>query len=463
MLKKTFILLTTAFLLLTFFFAAQPEINAQTKKDKRKAESLVKEGNKMFLRNNFKTAIDKYAEAITMYPEYAEAHFWKGTAHYRLNQGEQAIYDLNIALQYGYSPLEIYKSRWFLFYQNQNFDAALKDAQAGLELEPATTFFPLALGDIYRGKKDYENAIAYYEKVAPRETGNADLPYYMAVSYSGLKKYEMQEAAAREALEKGTKFPGEAWYLVGDSFFKRKTYEQAIEPFERTILANKNIYETYVDLAETYRMQGNFEKAISTLEKGLKVFENDGGFLVNLTWYHSLAGNKGEAIREGQKAIKYASNNATAFTNLCRAYSDFTLYDKALGTCQEALKINPGDGETHFYMARAYVELNQPGKATAEYKLAVKGLEQTVGQTPDNADGLYLLGNAYLGDSQYDNAIETYKKAIIIIPLFARAHYNLAYAYHKKGEQKAAFSQYEKLNKIDPKLGERLLKVLQEK
>lgn len=463
MLKKTFILVTTAFLLLTFFFAAQSEINAQSKKDRKNAEKLVKEGSKFFLQNDYKTAIDRYTQAITLYSKNAEAHFWKGTAHYKLNQSEQAIYDLDLALQHGYSPLAVYKMRWFLYYQKQDYDAALKDAQAGLQLEPDSNFFSLALGDIYRSRRDYANAVNYYEKVAFKEPNDADLLYYMAVSYSGLGLYEKQIAAAQEALEKGTKFPGEAWYVIGDAFFDRKNYDQAIEPFERSILANENIYETYIDLAETYRAKGNFEKAISTLEKGLKAFNNDGGILINLTWYHSLAGNSGAAIREGQKAIQYAGNNSMAFTNLCRAYSDSNLHKQALETCEKALKINPGDGETHYYMARAFVELSQPDKATAEYKLAVKGLERTVMQSPDNADKLYLLGGAYLADSQYDNAIETYKKAISLIPRFARAHFNLAYAYYKKGEKKAAFGQYERLNKIDPQLGERLLKVLEEK
>jgi tetratricopeptide (TPR) repeat protein len=456
MLKKTFITVTTVFLLATFFFAVQPEINAQSKKDKRRAEKLVQDGNKLFNQNDFKTAIDRYAQAITIYPGFAEAHFWKGNAHYRLNQNDQAVYDLDIALQQGYKPLEIYKLRWFLYYQRQNYDAALKDAEAGLKLQPDEPFFLLAVGDVYRGKKDYENALVSYEKVAATESKNADLPYYMAVSYNGLKRYEKQGAAAQEAIRKGTKFPGEAWYLVGDAYLREKNYDQATEAFERSIIANDKIYDTYTTLADTYRLQGNFKKAISTLGKGLKAFENDGGFLVNLTWYHSLAGNNGEAIREGQKAIVYAKDNSMAFTNLCRAYSDSGLHKQALDTCKEALKINPNDGETHYYMGRAYVELKQSDAATAEFKKAVASFEAKREQINNNPDTLYIFGGSYLADNQYDNAIETYKKAIEMIPLFSRAHFNLAYAYYKKGDKDSARRQYEKLKDFDPSLAAKL-------
>ena len=195
----------------------------------------------------------------------------------------------------------------------------------------------------------------------------------------------------------------------------------------------------------------------------MKVFENDGQFLIDLTWYHSLAGNNGEAIREGQKAVKAAKDNARAFTNLCRAYSDSTLHKQALENCKEALKIDPKDGAAHFYAARALESLRETEKATAEFKLAVQGLEPLYGQNSDNADGIYLLGNAYLANGQYDNAIETYKRALNLVPLFKSAHYNLAYTYKQKGDKEAAIGQYEKLKDIDPKLAERLLKVLEEK
>lgn len=461
MLKKTFITITTVFLLATFFFAVQPEINAQSKKDKKRAEKLVQEGNKLFNQNDYKTAIDRYAQAISLYPGFAEAHYWKGSAHYRLNQNEQAVHDLDIALQQGYTPLEIYKLRWFMYYQKRDYDAALKDTQAGLELMPTDPFFMLAAGDVYRSKKDYENALVLYEKVAPIETKNADLPYYMAVSYKGLGRYEKQAAAAQEALQKGTKFPGEAWYLVGDAHLKEKKYDQAVEAFERAIIGNKELYDAYTSLAETYRLQGNFKKAISTLEKGLKVFENDGKFLVNLTWYHSLAGNNGEAIREGQKAIIHAKDNSMAFTNLCRAYSDSGLYKQALDTCKEALKINPNDGETHYYMGRAYVELRQADAATDSFKKAVAGFESKQEQISDNPDTLYIFGGSYLADNQYDKAIEIYKKAIGMIPLFSRAHYNLAYTYYKKGDKDAARKQYEKLKEFDTALASKLAEIIE--
>lgn len=464
MLKRTIITATTIFFLLTVMFAVQTEINAQVrKKDKKNAEKLLRQGNVLFGQNEFKAAIDRYAQAISMYPGFAEAHFWKGSAHSKLNETGQAIDDLDIALQQGYNPIEIYKLRWFLHYQRNNYDAALKDAEAGLKLEPNTSFFLLSLGDVYTKKEDYENAVISYEKAAPLEMRNGDLFYNLAFAYGKLDRYEKQEAAAQEALNKGTKKPGEAWVLLGDAAVKQKKYDQAVEAYERSIVANDKTYATYTALAETYRFQGNFKKAIATLEKGLKNFENDEKFLVSLTRYYSLAGDKNDAVRVGLLAKQYAPDNAMAFTNLCRAYSDAGLHQQALDTCKEALKKSKngeGEGESHYYMGRAYEALKQNEKAVPEYEKAVLGLKASTDKLTDDADGFYLLGGAYYATRQYQNAIEAYQQAINLSPRFAQAYYNMAYAYLNTGDKKSARAVYEKLKDIAPKDADELLKVI---
>lgn len=456
MLKKTFIILSICFLMITAFSAASTEAFAQSRKDKRQAEKLFREGSGFYRQNDFKAAIDRYAQAITLYPGFAEAHFWKGYTHYRLNQPDQAIYDLDAAQRLGFAPLEVYKIRWFLHYQKQNFSDALRDAQAGLKLMPGNPFFMLAVGDVYRASKDHESALAYYEQALPMDPNNADLPYFMAASYNAVGNYENQLRAAQAALRKGTKFPGEAWYLVADAFLRQGDLLQAVEAFERAIIANDNIYEAYNNLSEIYRAAGDYPKAIATMEKALKAFENDGGFLINLTWYHSLAGNTGEAIREGQRAVKHASDNYMSYTNLCRAYNDIGQHNQALEHCEKALTLKPGDGETHYYMGRAYDKLGRTDQATTEFKKAVTGLEDFTRQSPYYADGFYLLAGAYYADNQRDKAIEAYKKTLELSPRFARAHYNLAYLYHLKGDKAAAKRQSGLLRQIDPELANRL-------
>jgi tetratricopeptide (TPR) repeat protein len=112
------------------------EISAQSKKDLRRAESLTKEGDKAFLAKDYRRAIKKYSEAVTIAPTFADAHFWKGYAHYLLNEYDEALTEFNlVSAQNIKNPLALYRLRWSLNYQKKNYDLALEDVQKGLALE----------------------------------------------------------------------------------------------------------------------------------------------------------------------------------------------------------------------------------------------------------------------------------------------------------------------------------------
>ena len=100
-------------------------------------------------------------------PNYAYAHYRKGSAHYNLNQYDQAIDDFNAALAQGFDkPLEIYKVRWQLFYQKKDYDAALSDLREAIKLDPSNVFYNRSLGDIYLGKEQWSDALTAYKTAA---------------------------------------------------------------------------------------------------------------------------------------------------------------------------------------------------------------------------------------------------------------------------------------------------------
>lgn len=448
MTRKIFLGLITYFLLFGAFSALPVKVNAQPKANLQRAKKLATEGDKFFQQKNYQSAIDKYAEAIVLAPNNGYAHFWKGYAHYYLNQYEQAAAALDAALTQGYKPLEVYRLRWYVNYQNKNYDAALSDVSQALKLEPGF-YFTNALGDVYRAKNDWQNALAAYRAAAQLEPNNSDVSYWIALMSYNLGDTKAQETAAQEAVKKNTQFMGESFFLIGDALYKAKKYNEATQAFERAINIKSEIEGVYAPLSDIYRSQGRFADAITLTKKGLALFPNDGNLYTSLSWYYSLADKPKEAVEAGRQAINFAPNQAMGYTNLCRAYNDIREYSKAIETCSQALKLNPDDGETSFYLGRAYDFLQNPDTATQYYKKAVVGLEQFTLNNPDYSDGFYLLGNAYFADGQRDKAIEAYKKSLELSPNFAKARYNLGYLYFLKNDLAAAEQQYEALKKID--------------
>lgn len=450
-------------LLFLSVFSLTAEVTAQKKKDLEKARKLVRQGEQLFNQKNFRGAVDKFAEAIVVVPNFAPAHFWKAYGHYYLNEFDQGITELNQAESLGFEkPLEIYKLRWYLYFETKNYDAALNDALAAARLDPINPTYILALGDIYRLKRSYTDAVTYYKKAAAQLPNNADVHYFLAFSYANLGDSEQQGLSALEALRLKTRYVGECYFYVADSLYKAKKFNESVEYFERTISLKPEIYASYNFLSDIYRSRNEFDKAIEIARKGLQQFPRDANLYTSLAWYYSLADRPQDAIIAAKSAITLAPDQYMAYTNLCRAYNDAREYQQAISTCTSALRLNPGDGETYLYMARAYEFLKQTDKAADSYKKAADGLVKYTQENPDYSDGFYLLGNAFFALSRDDEAITAYNRCLQLAPRFAKARYSLGYTYliGKKDKAKAR-EQYNLLRQVDENLAEKLRQAIE--
>lgn len=462
--SKIFTGLFTFFLLFTFCTAvcnvqAQKRGNEKASKPNDKAKKLLAEGNKLFVKKDYRGAIGKYAEAIVLSPNYAEAHFWKGYAHYYLNEFNESGEELDAAFSQGYAAEQIYKVRWIVNFQKQNYEAALNDVQKGLEKEKNNVDYINALGEILVKKGSYKEAITALQNALKRNPNNGDLHHFLALSYSKTGDYVQQGVSADNAIKNNTKFIGETYILLGDSNLNAKKPGEAINYYQRALNVKDDLPEEFYDrFAQLYRSENRLGEAIDVARKGLKIYPKSSPLLINLTWYYSLADRHGEAVGAGEQAVRNAPDDSGAYTNLCRAYNNFNKLPQAIKACNDALKLTPNDGETFFYLGYAYTLSNKPALAADYYKKAVVRLSEYVRANPTNADGFYLLGNAYISDQQPKKAIEAYKESLKLSPNFVKAHYNLGNSYITDNNLAEARQEYNALLPLDKTYAEKLKK-----
>lgn len=463
MTKKILLSLITNCLLFAAFAALAPEINAQSKKDLRQARKFTDEGNRAFAGRNYRLAVDKYAQALVAAPNFAEAHFWKGYAHNYLQEFDAALAEFNLASANNFDkPLEIYKLRWTLNLQKQNTDAALEDVRKGLQLDPDNLTMNLALGDISRERKDYQTALAAYQKIVQANQASGDVYYFIALSQQNLGNLQEQRTSADAAIKKGTKYVGEAYFLVGDAYHKERKFEEALAAYQQS-LASKDDPTVYRAMANIYRNQSRFNEAITVLRKLLRNSPQDGGIYTELSRYYSLADRHKEATQAAQAAISFLPDQSAAYTNLCRAYNDSEEFSLAIGSCNKALQLAPDDGETNFYLGRAYEKTGRKAEADKYYPKAVAALEDEMRKNPEFYEGFYLLGNAYTSTASYDKAVEAYKKSLELSPRFTKARYNLGSIYMFQEKKDLAVEQYNSLLELDKDLAAKLKQVIDKK
>jgi tetratricopeptide (TPR) repeat protein len=431
--------------------------DAQTKKDRKAADKLVDQARKAFGQKNYRMAVDQYTQALTLVPVNADAHYGKGLSHFYLKENDLALPEFELALGQGYKkPLDIYRARWWINFENKNYDAALADLQNGLKLDPKNVEMLIGLGDVNVAKSNFKDALDAYQKAVLQTPDSGDLYYSIARAQFNIGDTTGQATAAEEAVKKRTRFLGESFYLIGDAYQKQRKMTESLDAYQRAISAKPDIYLAYRNMAEIYRSQNRINEAIEISLKGRRLFPNDGGIYTNLGWYYSLADRHEDAVQASLAGTKLIPNEYLAFTNLCRAYNDVNKPDMAITACNTALKLNPNDGETNFYLGRAQSLAGRPDEATKNYRRAVTGLITYTRDNPQSSDGFYLLGNAYFADNQREKAIEAYLKCLSLNPRFSKARFNLGIVQVLQKNKNAALEQYNSLLGLDQNLAGKL-------
>jgi tetratricopeptide (TPR) repeat protein len=216
----------------------------------------------------------------------------------------------------------------------------------------------------------------------------------------------------------------------------------------------------------------SFSPYKKSLKKGLKHF-NKGNYEIAVK-YFSLALNVNPdykqarlwraksfvKLKEFEKAIKDCSVfiKSTEKTDLKvyllrgEAFLLAKKYKKALGDYNQAIELDFKNSKAYHKRGLLYVKIEAFKRAKSDLKHAVK-------LDPSNEKIYCDLGKYYLFRKQYKKAIQNLKKAVEIQKNYAIAHYFLGRAYLGGRNKSKAFDQCTILNKLNPKLKNKLFNI----
>lgn len=439
--------------------AAQPSF-AQSKKERQRAEQLIREADKAFDQRNYRSAVTNYAQALGTLPNDGEARFRKGKAHLFLEEYAQAVAELDLALKNGQKPLDVARVRWEAYDKLGRYAEALADVNRILADDPDNYRFQMAAADLLYRKGDFAKAADAYMKAIPRSPNPADLYFKVAEAKSKMGDIVGQAAAAEEAIKRNTQFLADALLLLGRARYAQHMIPEAIDAFSRALKSRPDKLESYRQLAELHRSQNQIDEAIKVLEAGRRLNATNGEVYKDLAMFYSLAKRNDDAIAAGTSATQLLPNDPVAYTNLCRAYYQAKRPELAFGACNSALRLSPEDGESLFYIARVSQEMGKRADADKYLKRALTSMQAYTKDKPEDADGFYTLGNVYADLQQNEGALAAYKKAIALNPKLSRAYFNLGVILLIEKDKAGALEQYNTLLSLDKDLAETLKKTI---
>ncbi|HEU4860594.1 MAG TPA: tetratricopeptide repeat protein [Chitinophagaceae bacterium] len=233
------------------------------------------------------------------------------------------------------------------------------------------------------------------------------------------------------------------YYLIGRHYWNQRTiqsYKLAIDSYKRALDLDSSYALAYAALADCYILlgeQGGMSQieagslAKELIDKALKLNANLAeAHASNGTWKLGFEWNWTEAEEEFKKAIALNPGLAITYQWYGRMLGFIGRFDEALVQLAKAKELDPLSPVIVAYTSQVYIYSKQ-------YKKSEEVLQQALNLHPNHALILHNIGELYIAQGRYGEAIAPLKKSA---EESASAHYKamLALAYARANQRQEA-------------------------
>jgi tetratricopeptide (TPR) repeat protein len=423
------------------------EINAQIlKNDPNDNDARGLAATFLLDKGDIAKALAELQAVVTSKPDNAIARYNLGRAHYALGEWEQARQQFQKAIELQPSYILPRTALAILQVAHEEYDAALKTAEAILVLDRGSVNARIIQSAALMGLKKFADSRALLDGMLKTNPGSPDVVFQLGVVNLAESKFKDAEEAFRRAYQLNPANLRGLMGLVSTALAQRKTdealkilqtesdkapnrvdlllalgntaaqvgkFDLAIQVFERMLpLVDKGPRQgdIYLRLGETYRRKGDFNNAVQVLEKARKTLPNNAMVLSTLALVLDSAQRKAEAKQLYEATLKLEPNNAVVLNNLAFLLAETGGdLDDALTKAQRAKSLQP-----------ALFEISD------------------------------TLGWIYLKKNLAENAIDIFKDLVSKEPNISTYHYHLGMAYSQKGDKTKALEQLRESLKYNP-------------
>ena len=383
-------------------------------------------------------AVQAFAEAIILDPQYAPAHVYRAAVLRSLGHLEQAKAHLETANEL--DSRNPFGSLWLgeLAFTAQQFEDARSHLRQALKLNPEQSEAHAAMAQVAMalGEMDAATQHAQASRKRTKYTQMRD-PLWWDVLKLGVttQRYAergnlyLQQGDFKRAVSElevaisGLDKDSHLWLNYGIALLLNKQYGEAVAVLENTLIViekNENTTRNPTELADlkvqshynlglAYYHSGQIEKAIAAYQKAIQLEPNFADAYGGLGVIYWRSGNLNDAIRHCQKAIKIAPENIEFHKNLTRIYWQKRMYDAAAVGYRIILELNPSDENALHHLGLILV-------SKQEYHEAVSCFQKVLQTNPDNALTHGALGTAYYKLGEKDPAIHEFQEVLRLDP-----------------------------------------------
>lgn len=276
--------------------------------------------------------------------------------------------------------------------------------------------------------------------LAPLYEANPKTPvvnYLLAVAARQENELDRAKTLLREVLSVSPRQP-DSLLLLGSIYFVEKEFEAAEESVSQVVDVVPGHLPSRKLLGVIQMARRHPERAIRTLRTALELAPEDAQLLALLGSAHMNHREFDKGAHYLERAMKLAPDVAAVRTQLAVSRLGSGAAEQAVSGLHSAIELDPT-------FVQADILLIVTHLLAGAFDKALRVAKQFAEKHPDNPTAYNLMGRAYQGKHELDNARTAYERALSIAPGYVSVLLNLGRIDLLEGNSNAARNRYESM------------------
>ncbi len=203
--------------------------------------------------------------------------------------------------------------------------------------------------------------------------------------------------------------------------------EEAVRAIKAIIAEDPDISDAYFALGNIYFKERNFEAAIDAFEQALERKPDDSFCVINIANSYQMMGKFAEAERFVIDYLKKGFSDSQLYYLLGTLSLNQKKYDEAIRYYSECLSLNADSAASHNALAAIYIIKDELSRAQEH-------IDAAMALNPDLTSLNYNLAELMEKRGETAKAIRAYLRELEVSPRHFKASFNLARLYRQIGE-----------------------------
>lgn len=251
---------------------------------------------------NYQAAINDFNQVYKENPNYPSIYYWRGMTHAKLENFAVAIDDLNRVLAQNNSYPDAYYWRGIAHLQQQNPQSALADFNQAIQIKPNFFDAYYQRGNTYLQLQNLQAALTEFYQVTQLQPNYIDAYFQRGKTYFKLDNPQAALAEFNPAIQLKSDYL-EAYHYRGQIYLQLDNPQAALVDFNLVIERKTDDYKAYYYRGITYIKLNNPSAALEDFNQVIHLNPDDTEVYEQRGIVYTQLDNKLKAREDFQKAI----------------------------------------------------------------------------------------------------------------------------------------------------------------